>query len=172
MVRASVDLKFLVPLDIFGSEDLRLYSEAAILGVKNYPASRNNPYGYDTLRYKIPVVLGFTVPAFKLLDVVALEAEWYGGRYPDSYYKVFIKGLPLPGSRQTTGTPRDYINDNWKWSIYVKRSFLDRCSIMAQAARDHTRWETSPSLAMNFDREEALNKPEHWYWTVKALFRF
>lgn len=76
--------------DIFGSEDLKLYSEAIILGVKNYPTSLDssnlynrpiNEFGYNKLFEKMPIMFGFNFPTFKLLDVLSMEVEYYGKKY-------------------------------------------------------------------------------------------
>ena len=53
----------LIPVKYLGPEDFNLYTEAAILGLENYPANdsinstnsnHNNIWGYDTLKNKIP----------------------------------------------------------------------------------------------------------------------
>ena len=60
----------------FGKEDLKIYSEAAILGLESYPhndsvnspqQNKGNLWGYDTLSHKIPVVMGFNWPTHPLL---------------------------------------------------------------------------------------------------------
>jgi hypothetical protein len=114
---------------------------AAILGLKNYPAdSMNNTCGYDKTGRKVPVLLGFSLPAFKLLDVVALEAEWYDCRYPNSYQKVAVglDGLPLPAGLARNRSAGDYRNDPWRWSVYPSKT-ITRVSFISQFARDISR---------------------------------
>ena len=53
MGRIGFDPKVFIPFDIFGKEDLRLYSEVAMLGLKNYPGY------YADLSQRIPVMVGF-----------------------------------------------------------------------------------------------------------------
>jgi hypothetical protein len=65
-----------------GPEDLKLYAEAALIGVKNY----GTIYGKRSER--IPVVVGFNLPAFGWLDVMSLEVEWYGARYRNDIGKL------------------------------------------------------------------------------------
>jgi hypothetical protein len=155
---------------IFGENDLRLYAEAAILGVKNYPASNANPYGYDTLSRKLPVLLGLNVPCFKILDVLAIEAEWYGCRYPNSYQEVASRGFPLPASINLNRDSSDYANDDWKWSVYASKSLGKNFKIVGQVARDHLRHLSQ--FVENVDREEMFSTKGHWYWMTKAEFRF
>jgi hypothetical protein len=53
MARVSFDVKGIIPMDFLGKEDLKLYGELAILGLKNYPGF------YDNLSERMPVMLGF-----------------------------------------------------------------------------------------------------------------
>ena len=65
-----------------GPEDLKIYAEAALIGVKNYGTIYANP------SERIPVVVGFNLPAFGWLDVVSLEVEWYGAKYRNDIAKL------------------------------------------------------------------------------------
>ncbi len=66
----------------FGEEDLRLYAECAMIGVQNYGSVYNKPL------QRIPVVVGFNIPALRFLDVVSIEAEWYGAAYRNNVSKL------------------------------------------------------------------------------------
>ena len=155
---------------IFGENDLRLYAEAAILGWKNYPASNANPYGYDTLLHKLPVLLGMNVPCFKILDELAIEAEWYGSRYPNSFQAVASSGLPIPAPINLNRDSSAYASDDWKWSVYASKSLGKNFKIVGQVARDHLRHLSQ--FIENVDREEMFSTKNHWYWIVKTQFSF
>jgi len=174
MARAALDPKRIFLHDntwIFGENDLRVYAEAAVLGLRNYPAdSLTNPYGYDTLLRKMPVMFGMNLPCFKVLDLCAIELEWYGARYPDGYQKTAEFSLPLPDDVRATRDPRDYRRDDWKWSVYAVRSFGPHCSIIFQAARDHIR--ALSAYPENADRQEVLSTKGQWYWMGKSCFSF
>ncbi len=194
MGRISFDPKPFLNASFFGSEDLKLYAEAAVLGLKSYPRSdqyydlnldtlsdgivngpnKSNPFGYDTLWQKIPVTLGVNIPVFKLLDVVAFEAEWYGCRYPNSYQKVVLDGPAVPDDPSSDPTSeytrKAYAKDDWKWSVYVKKTFYERFSLIFQAARDHTRLRNS--IYTDFEYQETFVLPRHWYWMGKLKFNF
>jgi hypothetical protein len=186
MGRVCIDPKKLIPLALFGKEDLKLYAEAAVLGLENYPRNDTasslyplgtpgkNQWGYDTLKHKIPVVMGFNVPTFKLLDVLAVEAEWYGCTYPNSYRLRLgpgpNQGYPVPDP-MTNHPNINYNADNWKWSVYIKRTFYnEHIGIIAQFARDHVRNETV--IDESFDYEEALSANEDWWWSAKVVAQF
>ena len=164
---------------ILGKEDLKLYGEGAVLGVADYPASAgtdNNTYGYDTLMHKMPLMLGFNFPAFKALDVLSAEFEWYGCTYPNSYeYKFESPIIPVPVRPEKGGSPlldpHYYaVGDNWKWAVYAKKNFKSGVYLVGQIARDHIRNETP--IASNIDREEALRTHKAWFWEIKAGYQF
>jgi hypothetical protein len=165
-------------LGIFGIEDLKLYGEIAILGVENYPSSigtpnNYNPYGYDTLLHKMPITLGLNLPTFKVLDVLTGEVEWYGCTYPSGYeYKDQAQYLPTPlPQNQVYLDAHDYASlDNWKWSIYAKKSFKNGLYMVGQIACDHVRNET-PVLSF-VDLEEALRTDRSWWWVFKLGYQF
>ncbi|MBN1761403.1 MAG: hypothetical protein JW863_23975 [Chitinispirillaceae bacterium] len=194
MARAMLDPKPLFGLDIFGAEDLKIYFEAAILGLKNYPNSplehRSipvgkwiNKFGFDTLLQKMPIMMGFNFPAFKILDLVSLQLEYYGKKY--------VNAVPLPcGSRKGKyypvstipynpggGSVYDSLYEqggavNWKWSVYVQKTIFDNFSITAQAARDHLLNTVRGLSMLEVDREEALVQNKHWYWMIKFSGNF
>jgi hypothetical protein len=181
MGKICIDPKKFIPVEIFGKEDLKIYSEAAILGVRSYPANdtdmniqNRNPWGYSNLKHKIPVVMGLNIPTFKLLNVLAVELEYYGCPYPNSYEKRLGPGsnqsVPLPDP-QSNHSSLDHTKDNWKWSVYAKRTFFgDHLGLILQFARDHTRNETV--IDESFDYEEALGKGDHWWWMMKLFAQF
>jgi len=187
MGRLAFDPKFFFPASwsFFGKEDLKIYGEGAILGLKNYPANDslnsknatpNNMWGYDTLKNKIPVLIGFNVPTFKLLDVLALEVEWYGCPYPDDYARELGKGnlasLPIPDFYDR-GNYGYAIEDNWKWSVYAKKMFMhDHVGVIAQCARDHTRLESLLDEAKYDELEESLQEKRMWWWMMKIVAQF
>jgi hypothetical protein len=184
MARLCFDPKEFIPCTLFGPEDCKLYAEASILGLENYPKNDSitfgmgtykNIWGYDTLTNKIPVTIGFNIPAFKVLDVIALEVEWYGCPYPNNYSKEIGVGinpsLPIPSAydRQQNYT----VQDNWKWSVYAKKMFAhDHFGVIVQCARDHTRLQSLVDEAMNVELEEAMSLKSQWYWMTKLVAQF
>lgn len=202
MARFSFDPKPLLGLDIFGAEDLKLYSEAIILGVKNYPksiaadGSKINYFGYDKLIEKMPIMFGINIPAFKVLDVLSFEAEYYGKKYANRVpvfmnsmammrlpvpYDLNVNYDPISQSGQPSGggmgQSQNYKDSTyfggaaqWKWSVYAKKTLLNNFSITTQFARDHKRTKTP--LSQNIDSEESLVKDKQWYWVLKFGYSF
>jgi hypothetical protein len=174
---------------ILGENGGKIYGEVAVIGTENYPASdiilkdkdagRMNPWGYTTMLERMPWVAGITIPLWKILDVCALEIEKYPAPYPNDYFQAFMnKGLPIPtwqnGSRNNT-TEYDsalYRIDRWYWSIYMKKRITGHFTLLAQASRDHMRWEVNTGNEDNYATEEIMVKPGQWSWRSGFLFEF
>ena len=182
MGRLSIDPKALLPGDItgmMGKEDLKLYSEAAILGVRNYPISVDTSSAgtrYDDILKRIPVMFGFNFPTFKILDVLSLEAEWFGSHYPNDESNYVLNGMPSAlGSKWNGGGYSmfaDSTKDNWKWSIYAKKTFAGHFNVVVQAASDHLHWDQNAYGDQAYVMSEALTQPKEWYYVVKVGYSF
>lgn len=177
MARISFDPKKLFPSsDLFGKEDLKIYGEAAILGVKNYPASiMNNVLQYDTLSQRIPVMFGINLPAFKFLDVFSVQGEWFGSPLPNDMTEEAMYSQPNPLSSASSDEFSQHRNwytssDNWKWSVYAKRTLAGHFSITAQVACDHFRWYTNNWQVADY--QEAFQLPHQFYYVIKCGYAF
>jgi hypothetical protein len=177
MGRLSVDPKRLIPFDIFGEQDLRCYIEACCVGVRDYPDSsiiagssiKIEVPSYSDRMERTPVAFGFNLPAFKLLDVLNLEFEWFGSKYLNDASQVLSSSsVPLPVAIPDTNLVRE---SRWKWSLYARRSFLDgHFSITGQIARDHMR---VPCASYNDEIwQEFLVQKGDWWWTLKTSWAF
>jgi hypothetical protein len=146
-----------------GPSDLRLFAEAALLGVKNYP------FYYEKASERMPVMLGFNVPAFRLLDILCLQAEWYGSRFNQSNDKVTLgKGLPIPDATDFAAHElRDRNIDNWKWSVFAKRTINPGLRLYFQVANDHLRTITFRFIDETYP---VFNRPSHWYYMFKVEY--
>jgi hypothetical protein len=239
MLRFMVDPKkffeknekvFDVVENVTGKSGFVFYSEAAVLGLENYPKSTqydstnlSNIYGYDNIFEKMPVTLGFTWPthpflsygliplaitmwdieAFKKnwavlggtglltgivagggtwllekfvrknvrLDVLSVEAEWFGSKYADNYSSN-ANVFPVPSGIGAGLSPdgSDYLRDDWKWAVYAKKTIFGGLSLIGLVGRDHLRTETF--IQKNQDFEASLIKNNHWYWMLKIKYGF
>jgi hypothetical protein len=168
MGRISFGPKTFLPWNIFGENDLKLYAEACIVGLRDYPDSALTADGpkqiapsYNKIWEKMPVAVGLNIPAFKALDVLNFELEWFGAKY-------FNKPLPNVTVFSSPNQPK---KSEIKWSAYAKRSFLDNhFAITGQIGRDHLRLQTAA-----YDNEmynELLVSKEDWWWVLKTSWMF
>jgi hypothetical protein len=164
----AVDPKPFLPssmASLFGQNDGRLYGEICVSGWenrKNYDTTKSPFWDYSDRLQRTVALVGYTIPTFKLLDVLALEFEYFPNKYANSYRQVFDENIAIP-----------YIQDSrerapWKWSLYAKRTILDHFFIVCQMARDHMR----PALPdiKNSEREDVLNKVGDWWWVASLNF--
>lgn len=164
MGRLSFDPKPFIPLSLFGKNDLRLYCEGAIIGLDNqYPF-------YMEMWRRIPFMVGFNLPAFKVLDVFAVELEWYKWNYPNSFTSSFFQSqVPIPDPLEA-----EYANYNWKenvlkWSVYTKKQ-VGQFTFVAQVAYDHNRMEVHSFQQGATYYGDAMHKHGDWAWIFKTQY--
>jgi hypothetical protein len=169
MARLSIDPKGISPefFNFLGKDDGKIYGEVAILGLKNQGTL------YNKLSERTPVMFGANIPAFKLLDVMACEFEYYTTPYPDNYERQLIPywdGTPLPWKINTATSYSDG-HVRWKWSVYAKESLGKHFAFIAQAARDHWRSYSSIGYYVH-DAGTGMVSNKDWYWALKAVSFF
>jgi hypothetical protein len=167
----SFDPKPLLPLalsNMFGSEDLKLYGEACVIGwqdYKNYNTDTNLAFpDYHNRWDRSVVMLGLNVPFFKFFDVLSVECEYKPTAYPNSYKNVIDDNLPIP----LTSTGRNIVP--WKWSVYAKKTFLERFSIIGQVAQDHMR--PNVPIITQAERDDVLYRPGDWWWVLRIMMKY
>ncbi|MBN1309268.1 MAG: hypothetical protein JXA18_15195 [Chitinispirillaceae bacterium] len=160
MARLSFDPKQFLPpglLTIFGKEDGKLYTETAILGLKNYGAK----YHYDDITKRWPVMWGINVPAFKLLDFLSLEMEYYG--WKDNL--TIAQGTPM------SNTTQDEYSDEqtFRWSLFAQKTVIKGFCVKALAGKDHFRTVDAGGSVTN---EELLRGHDNWHYNLRLMFQF
>jgi hypothetical protein len=120
----------------------------------------------------VPVVVGFNFPAFKLLDVLSVEVEYYGSKIPNSYQEVYYKkSQPIPDIARMGDPDWDQNRDNHlKWSVYANRRLANFFTISGEVAFDHTRLLRHDQK--NADLCETLRHKGDWVWYLKTSFDF
>jgi hypothetical protein len=168
MVNAAFDPKAFFSSDNMGPEDLRLYGEVAVIGLdmsKAYKAI------YGDYMHRMPVMVGFNFPMFKLLDHLSLEVEWYGAKFKDDLARyqsttgAYHSMLPVENSSKL-----NLSRDDWKWSLHAQKT-IGQVRISAQAANDHSR-SGGTLTAPGSEWEAFYITPKDWYWMAKAGFFF
>jgi len=173
MFRASIDPKRLLPFaDIFGKEDLKIYGEMAVIGLDDFKAVPDSihPAYYNDIMRRIPVMVGFNVPTFKLMDALSVEAEYFHSGIPNNYQKQEFQWTPMPYILSPANyDPKDYTDKGLRWSVYGSFRVLKGFNLTGQVAYDHLR---TTFLDGANSMGECMNAAGHWYWVVKTTFRF
>lgn len=78
MARASLNLGAMFDNSFLGTRGLKLYGEASLLGVNNYP------YFYEDRMARLPIVVGMNLPSFNFFDILGVEMEYRKRDFPNS----------------------------------------------------------------------------------------
>jgi hypothetical protein len=169
--RISLDIRKLFDLSSLRPGDLRIYSEAALLGWKDYPVF------YKNRMERLPIMAGINFPTFGLLDLAALQIEYFDSPFENSTLSLggANHATPYyPAGVDPTGaySKYDYNDqarlDNWAWSVILRRTFLSSFTVSAQAARDHLRTVgTDWFYGSRLEPNAILHKVSDWYWMLQ-----
>lgn len=168
MGRASLD--YLKPLGIEMLEPGagKIYAEIAVLGVKS------QPFYYDKLSERMPIMFGINIPTFKVLDQLSVEVEHYKSRFANSVKTEFNNTLPiwdLPLNAKGETDPGYFLDStktpkgrDWFWSVYARKTIVPGLSLYGQIAHDHTRvmnYFANPSY------QPFIQEKKDWYWAMR-----
>jgi hypothetical protein len=182
MTRASIDPKqFLGSLaELFGPEDLKLYGEICWVGVDGYSKAKNGfdslhslviiPW-YNSLNERTPRMVGFNFPAFRFLDVLSCELEYFPSVIPNDYKSVEELLSPAPNIPETFNNydRKNYDDGFLRWSVYARKMVVQGFSVTGEAAFDHLR---TTRVDGSTQQPESLTKAGHWHWNVKFGYYF
>lgn len=172
MGRACIDPKKILGSGIFGPEDLKLYGEVAVLGLKNYPVF------FTKITQRMPVMVGFNLPGYGLLDLFAIQAEYMDSPWLNNTAQVGNGGFNIPAyplADDSIASAHAYNDmarhDNFKWSILLKKKFPANITLSGQVADDHLRLTSSYYYyGPQFDHNEVTAAPSHWYWMTQLAW--
>jgi hypothetical protein len=171
MARATLDPKKLFSASILGPQDLKVFAEVNVLGVKDHPVF------YENITDRMPVMFGVNLPTFRILDLLTVQAEYFRTPWLNNTYSIAegdgerVFNTPyLPSSEDAVLAPRVYEGlrrDDLKWSILARKQF-GRVTLSAQAARDHLRLPSSEFFyGPQYDPNEVTTFPDSWHWSTQ-----
>ncbi len=162
MVRAALDVGKLAPIPGVGPNDFKIYGEAIILGLKDYPTY------YEKLEDRIVYMAGANLPTFGLLDMLSVEVEYAPNPFENSTEGPLTQASATPFLGDAWGsTYEEFTADDLKWSVYARKDVFNGFSVHAQFANDHIRMLDVFSTP---DFREFLQKKSSWYWAVKLAY--
>jgi len=159
----------------FGPEDCKIYGEAAVLGQNDSSLYSYIPkpiYWLGMPVHRMPLLLGINVPAFKILDVLSVELEWFKSPYPNDWLGRVSESKMIPQENEDPKTVDNYVNkDNFKWSIYLKKKISAGFEVRAFAANDHS-WYKPFDLGTSPTSEQTLRRKGDWQWYCELRFNY
>jgi hypothetical protein len=178
MGRAVLNLNSLLPVAARHPEDLRFFGEVAVLGWENQPLY------YEKPSERMPIMFGVNVPTFKFVDVLTLQGEYYASPFND-IAKFNSASLPIWGNnyvkKYDSTTFDNYLvldangkivpivnhKDDWKWSVYAKKTVNKMITVYGQAASDHLRLTDGK---FNASPVPLTGSPKEWYYLLRLEF--
>lgn len=172
VARASFSPQAFMEADYLNPEDLRLYAEVAVLGTKNYPLY------YDKITKRMPMMVGFNLPTFKIVDKMSFEMEYYNSDFKNSIEEVYERTYPIPGTIGGVATQarQNYVDsvsihrkmrDKVKWTFWMQKDVTAGLGLTFQVASDHFR-------PMNFNLKPAYEPVTQtwndWYYMFRVNF--
>ena len=161
MARAALDLGFLLPAGLKGPEDLRVFSEIAVLGWEN------QGFFYEKRSQRIPIMAGINLPTFTLLDLLSVQGEYYAARFDNTQSYTTVSSPIWDVESFTTYDPDQFKKDDWKWSVYAVRSIGKLAKVKLQVANDHLRLR---EFLLQQSDETLTRRPSHWYYLMRLEF--
>jgi hypothetical protein len=159
MVRASASLGKLIGGPI-APHELKLYGEAILLGIKDYPTY------YENLSDRIVYMAGVNLPAFGLLDMLSVEVEYAPNPFENSTNAPLFGEVAIP-QVVDFGSYEPFDKDDVKWTVVARKDVYNGFSIYAQLANDHVRMIDQFSTP---DTREFLTEKTDWYWAFKLAY--
>src|SRR3989338_3078985 len=135
--------------------DFSLYSEAVLLGLKDYPTYYEKPG--DRAAY----MAGVNLPTFGILDRLSAEIEFSPSPIPNTTDGPQIRRIAVPIMSFPAKPVR---RDDWKWTVYAHKQLHRTVSLSAQVASDHIR---VPNEFGTQNDLTFLPQGNHWYWVLK-----
>ncbi len=174
---ASLALNKLLNIQSLGENDLKVYTEAAIIGIKNYGTT------YAKISDRIPIMVGFNLPAFKWLDFLSVEFEYYGSKYRNDLANTgningvadwTVQTRPTPSPAPVAGVYSDSTRDDIKWSLNLQKTVKQHIQFICQIADDHYRPRPIANgfISATGGTAEALTTPRDWYLMARIGYFF
>jgi hypothetical protein len=162
-------------LNFMGKEDCKIYSEIAFLGLKDSLEVDTSGIGSlgvefpeNSITHRMPIMIGFNLPMFKLLDVFSVELEWFNSPYANSWYGENESQSSAATAPLTAEQWNNYINDdNFKWSIHLDKS-IGKFEIKTIIGSDHTIYKIYNTSSGNF--EQTMKQKGDWQWWVELRY--
>ncbi len=122
----------------------------------------------NTIKHRMPFMIGINLPTWKILDLLSIELEWFYSPYANDWFGKF--GTGSTDARQTVSLKQwdNYINkDNFSWSLYIIKS-ADKFEVRCIISRDHTIYTATNLQVGNF--EQTMKRPKDWHWNIQLRY--
>jgi hypothetical protein len=171
-------------MDFIEKEGLKIYAEVAFLGLKdtlevdtsNLESLRSSDttalkdfvFPEYTILNRMPIMVGINLPTWKILDLLAIEVEWFNSPYANHWLGLFDQQSTYSPAINKLDQWDNYVNkDNFSWAIHVRKS-VGKFEARALFSRDHTIYMINNVTNGNF--EQTMKRPQDWQWLIQLRY--
>ncbi len=154
---------------------LKVYTEVAVLGWKNYPLY------YENRRERIPMMVGINLPTMNFLDFLTFEYEYFPSKEIPTTWQRYQKNVPRPGAYTHKSVETEWAKpgrrsaDDNKWGLIAKRSFR-AFAFVGMIGSDHMRRSDIDGMAVSDQLTRTgvpfITKNQDWYAQVRFITGF
>ncbi|MBF0431042.1 MAG: hypothetical protein HQK83_07170 [Fibrobacteria bacterium] len=151
--------------EIFSPQDLQIYGELSVLGIKDHPIF------FDDIMDRMPMMLGFNLPTFGLLDYFTIEIERWTNPWINSYAISSWFTFPIPKNLNGSAEATPELALEQTRDRYENDALLGAASADVQNCVD---LESSSSWRNLCNAESELNYSEDdfkWAFTMAKTFK-
>jgi hypothetical protein len=172
MFKLAFDFKAFLDTDIFGKNDLRLYSEIGVAGYKDYegpdvydPSSGKDYKAFYANRFeRMPLLLGFNIPTFKVFEVLSVEFEYWNNPFANS------NASPRGSNINEAKLSRSENASKWSWAVFASAPIAKDIKIKGIIGRDHFFVSRHSAAYAISDLEQTMVNKNEFYWQLKFDF--
>ena len=171
-------------MDFLGKEELKIYTEVALLGLKDTlevdtsnlatlrskdtTALKDFVFPKYTALNRMPFMIGINLPTWKILDLLAVELEWFYSPYANHWLGLFDGQKAEAVQPSSLDQWDNYVNkDNFKWAIHIRKS-IGKFEARGLFSSDHTIYTLNNPGNGNF--EQTMKRPGDWQWMIQLRY--
>jgi hypothetical protein len=176
-------------INFLGKEELRMYGEIGFLGLKdtlevdtsNFAGMRSSDPDTATLRelvfpansliHRMPFMIGFNLPTWKILDLLSVELEWFYSPYANDWFGLSDSEKPVARPANSLKQWNAYLyEDNFKWAVHCRKS-VGNFEVRAFVGSDHTVNQLSvPTSPYTHPFEQNMKRKGDWQWFIQLRY--
>jgi len=183
MAKFGLDVKPLLGLDdLLNPDALQLYGEVSLLGIDDHPIY------YTEKIERMPIMLGFNIPTFKLLDYLTVEVEYLKNPWLNSFVAAQFFGQPLPkllngndaNAKPELAVTQNRTNFTKDLAVYLGTGSIDSATYTSVLTCNEAAIEkiNDSAIKKNWKRDQCLDELELNYheddfkWSITGAKRF
>jgi hypothetical protein len=129
---------------------------------------KNLTFPKNSIIHRMPFMIGFNFPTWKILDLLSIELEWFFSPYANDWFGLFYSEKPFTRQPGNLKHWDNYMNrDNFKWAINIRKS-ISNFEIRSFFGSDHCIHKDIN--VQDSDFEQTMKRNGDWHWFVELRY--